>query len=572
MKLKVPLSVLVPTRNEEPNIRKCLESLEWANDVCVVDSNSRDRTADIARKMGARVFTFRWKGGQRKYSWSLQNVPWRHEWLLIVDADEEVTPGLREEIAAVVQSQTPQAGFLIRFHYYFLGRVMRHGDPLWKLILFRHRLARIEVRDVPEINSQMDVELHSYPILQGSLGRLRHPMIHRDLADLHHHFERHNTYSDGEALLRTRYCHRSLEREVRPRLLGTPVERRRFLKRLFLALPGKSWIYFFYSYVLRCGFLDGRPGFIYNVLKSFYWYQIGIKEYEIRQRALSAPAAENAGAPARERDAQKEFYREKVDPEEEITRPRCYPRPVQYLLDFKIRTAWEMLNGDAPARNASERVLVVCCGSGMESEMVARAGRRVIAIDLSHEAALRARERARRYGVVLDLVVGDASKLPFRDAAVEHVFVHDGLHHLPDAYQGAREMLRVASRAVLIAEPADAALTHLAIRLGISGRYEQAGNYVYRLQRKKLVEVFREAGAREWRFRRHLIYYQPWTYPIYRALERPLLFPLFHAGFHVLNFFFGRWGNSLRAVAWKAEATQASEAAASALHAVAGKR
>ena len=107
-------------------------------------------------------------------------------------------------------------------------------------------------------------------------------MIHHDFEDLHHHFERHNIYSDWEVLLRTRYRQRRVDREIQPRLLGSAVERRRFLKRLFLSLPGKPWIYFFYSYVLRGGFLDGRPGFVYNVLKAFYWYQISIKEYEVR--------------------------------------------------------------------------------------------------------------------------------------------------------------------------------------------------------------------------------------------------------------------------------------------------
>jgi SAM-dependent methyltransferase len=254
----------------------------------------------------------------------------------------------------------------------------------------------------------------------------------------------------------------------------------------------------------------------------------------------------------KQRDAQVHFYRESVDPEEEITRPRCYPRPVQYLLDFKISTAWGLLNGNScPAAGNPESVLVVCCGSGMESEMVARAGHRVVALDLSTDAVQRARERARRYGVSFDLVTGDAENLPFRSAAFDFVFVHDGLHHLPDAYRGVREMLRVARCAVILAEPADAALTRFSVKLGISGEYEDAGNYVYRLDRKKLIEVFRECGLDQWSFRRNLIYYQPWTFPFYRVFDRPPLFWLFRAAFHLSNLLIGRWGNSLRAVAWK---------------------
>ena len=252
-----------------------------------------------------------------------------------------------------------------------------------------------------------------------------------------------------------------------------------------------------------------------------------------------------------------EFYREAVNPEEEITRPRCYPLPVQFLLDYKIRTAWSLLrngrengNGRASAPT-DESVLVVCCGSGMEAEMVARTGRRVVALDISAEAVARARERAVRFGFPLDTVVGDAEHLPFPDNSFDYVFVHDGLHHLPDAYRGVREMFRVARRAVVIAEPADGALTHLSVRLGLSGVYEEAGNFVYRLDPEKLAAVFQELGASRWRMRRSLIYYQPWTFRFYRWLEPRPLAALFRAAFFAGNFAIGRWGNSLRSVAWK---------------------
>ena len=554
--MKTPVSILIPTKNEQENIGKCLDSVSWADEVWVVDSRSKDQTPNIARSLGANVVDFVWDGkGPRKRNWALQNLPWKHEWVLLLDADEEVTPELRDEISAVVRAENVQAGFLIRFHYYFLGRKLRHGDPLWKLCLVKHRRARFETIHVPDVTGY-DVELHEWVRVDGPIGRLRSALVHRDVEDLHHHFHRHNIYSDWEALLRTRYRHRNRAAEVQPKLFGSPVERRRFLKRLFLAFPGKPWIYFLYSYVLRGGFLDGREGFIYTVLKSFYWYQISVKEYEIRLRARLNPTPDDRQAGlAQEREAQIRFYRESIDPEEEITRPRCYPRPVQYLLDFKLQTAWQLLNGDAStARNAQEKTLVVCCGSGMEAEMVARTGQRVIALDLSLEAVCRAGERARRYGLQFDRVVGDAENLPFASGAVDFVFAHDGLHHLPDAYRGVREMLRVARRAVVIAEPADAALTRLSVKLGISGEYEEAGNYVCRLRPEKLIQVFRECGLHKWRFLRSLIYYQPWTFPLYRRFEKPPFFWLFRTCFYLSNLVFGRWGNSLRAVAWKAEA------------------
>ena len=280
--MSIPISVLIPAKNEEENIRKCLESVSWADEIYVVDSCSTDRTVEIAQSMGAKVFNFVWdRVGPRKLNWSLKNIAFRHEWLLVVDSDEEPSAALREEITTrVIQGKEAYAAYLIPYHYYFLGKLLKHGDPLVKLVLFRPRFAQYEHREVPEMDTY-DLEMHCHPIVDGKIGRLTSPMIHRDFDNLHHYFARHNTYSDWEALLRTRYIHRDLEKEIRPRLFGSTMERRRFFKRLFLSLPGKPWIYFFYSYVLRGGFLDGRPGFIYNVLKAIHWYQISIKEYEI---------------------------------------------------------------------------------------------------------------------------------------------------------------------------------------------------------------------------------------------------------------------------------------------------
>jgi hypothetical protein len=243
-----------------------------------------------------------------------------------------------------------------------------------------------------------------------------------------------------------------------------------------------------------------------------------------------------------------EYYADIESPEVEITRPRCYPRPVQFLLDFKLRSVTQMLNGVG----SGEQVLVACCGSGMDAEFLARErDMQVVGLDLSYEALLRAKERAKRYDVGYHLVVGDVEHLPFKNESFDLAFVHDGLHHLPDAYLGVREMLRMASRAVLVAEPADAPLTRLAVKLGLSGKYEEAGNYVYRLDQERLAAVFAKEGADRWAFRHHLIYYQPWTYRIYGLLEREPLFTLFRFAFYIVNLFLGQWGNSLKTIAWK---------------------
>src|SRR5262245_50348579 len=170
--MTVAISVLIPTKNEERNIRKCLESVAWADEVCVVDSCSTDCTVEIARRLGAKVISFSWDGkGPRKKNWALDHLPWKHEWVLVVDADEEVPSALRDEITTAVCRSSSYAAFLVPYHYYFLGRLLMHGAPLWKLVLFKHHLARFERMDVPEVTGY-DVELHEHPLVHGSIGRL----------------------------------------------------------------------------------------------------------------------------------------------------------------------------------------------------------------------------------------------------------------------------------------------------------------------------------------------------------------------------------------------------------------
>ncbi|MBV8361655.1 MAG: glycosyltransferase family 2 protein [Deltaproteobacteria bacterium] len=291
-----PLSILIPTKNEEQNIAKCLSSVAWADEIYVVDSSSSDRTSEIAARMGAKVVDFHWDGvGPRKKNWALEHLPWKHDWVMVVDADEEATPALAREVTALVNSDSQYSGFRAPYLYYFLGRFLRHGEPICKLILFKHQLTRFEKMDVPEVTGY-DVELHEHPLVNGAVGHLSSYMLHRDFHNMHRYIQRHNIYSDWEALLRTRYRARAAEGEIRPRMFGSALERRRYLKRLFLSTPGKPLLYFLYSYVLRAGFLDGRQGFAFSVLKAIYYYHISIKEYEIQLRESGYLNPENRQA------------------------------------------------------------------------------------------------------------------------------------------------------------------------------------------------------------------------------------------------------------------------------------
>lgn len=247
------------------------------------------------------------------------------------------------------------------------------------------------------------------------------------------------------------------------------------------------------------------------------------------------------------RDRQVQYYREAVNAEFEITRPRGAGRLYQYFMEFKIAKALRRLGIGLRGR----RVLNVCCGSGMDLEFVAREGAVAIGLDLSLDAVRRARERAKRHGFPVLGVVGDAENLPFQTGAVSLGVVHDGLHHLTEPHRAIRELVRVSTDGVLLVEPANAAITRLAVALGVSGDYEDAGNYVYRLTRAELVSLFRSLNIHSVKIRRYLMYYHHEPRSYYRVFDHALPFRIFQALFLATNALVGRWGNKLMCIALK---------------------
>ena len=188
--VKAPVSVLVPTMDEELNLPECLDSIAWADEVFVVDSFSQDRTVEIARARGAHAVQHPFETYARQKNWALDTVPLRHEWVLILDADERVTPELRAEIESLLAGGPACAGFYVNRRLIFLGRWIRHAGwyPSWNLRLFQHRLGRYEDRPV-----------HEHVVLEGRVGYLRHDLLHLDRRPLEAFIARHNRYSTLEA-------------------------------------------------------------------------------------------------------------------------------------------------------------------------------------------------------------------------------------------------------------------------------------------------------------------------------------------------------------------------------------
>jgi glycosyltransferase involved in cell wall biosynthesis len=270
-----PLSVLLPVRDEELNLRAALESVRWADELWVVDSHSNDRTAEIAREYTDRVVQFDYRGrGAKKKNWALDTLPFANEWVLILDADERITPALADEIRAAVASDAADGYYLDR-EYVFMGRSLRSFRPDWNLRLFRHRLGRYELL-ATEAPGTGDNEVHEHVVLRGRAGRLRSPLRHEDRRPLRAWVENHNRYSDWET-----HVYRQLRSEpfgVGALLSGGPGRwRHNGLKRLWVRLPCRPLARFVAFYLLRRGFLDGRAGFRYGVLMAFYEYLIGLK-------------------------------------------------------------------------------------------------------------------------------------------------------------------------------------------------------------------------------------------------------------------------------------------------------
>jgi glycosyltransferase involved in cell wall biosynthesis len=284
--LPYSVSVLIPAKNEEANLAACLETLQRADEVFVVDSQSSDRSVEIAKSYEATVVQFHFNGRwPKKKNWSLENLPFRNEWVLIVDCDERIPPELWDEIALVIQNPDYD-GYYLNRKVFFLGKWIRYGGkyPDWNLRLFKHKQGRYENLNTEEIRNTGDNEVHEHVILEGSVGYLKNDMLHIDFRDIYHWLERHNRYSNWEARVYLNLLNgKDDSGTIGANLFGDAVQRKRFLKKLWVRLPFKPTLRFILFYIIRLGFLDGKAGYIYGRLLSQYEYQIGVKLYELRK-------------------------------------------------------------------------------------------------------------------------------------------------------------------------------------------------------------------------------------------------------------------------------------------------
>ncbi|PYN61615.1 MAG: glycosyltransferase family 2 protein [Candidatus Rokuibacteriota bacterium] len=241
------ISVVVVTLNEEERLRGCLESAAWADEVIVVDAESADKTVQVAREFTDRVFVQPWPGFAAQKNFGLEQAT--GEWVLSLDADEEVSPELRDEIRAALATATPCAGYRIPRRNIMWGRFMRHGGlyPDWQLRLFRRGRGRFVERAVHE-----SVEV------TGEVERLGAPLVHRSYRDISDFLTRADRYSTLAAEDWVRSGRRPRTRDLILRPAG------RFLS----------------MYVVHGGFRDGWRGFLLAVLYAYYVFIRSAKVWE----------------------------------------------------------------------------------------------------------------------------------------------------------------------------------------------------------------------------------------------------------------------------------------------------
>jgi glycosyltransferase involved in cell wall biosynthesis len=277
---KLPVSVIVATRNEEKNLPRCLEALREVGEVYVIDSESTDSTAEIARSYGAKVVQFHYQGGwPKKRQWAIENLPFAFDWIFLVDADEALTPELANEIRRAIQNPEIN-GYYISLKMYFLGRLLRHGGAgFWKLPLFRRAKGGYECRLKYQDSSMADMEIHEHIVVEGATARLQNPLEHHNVESLSRYIQKHDEYSNWEAKVWVE----GDAKDLTPAFFGTQAQRRRWWKTKFLRLPGSPLWFFLFKYVLNLGFLDGVPGLIYCGFQAVQVFHVKAKIYEMQR-------------------------------------------------------------------------------------------------------------------------------------------------------------------------------------------------------------------------------------------------------------------------------------------------
>ncbi len=270
------ISVLILTRNEEQDLSGCLDSVAWSDDVWVFDSYSDDRTVEIAQAAGAHLVQRRFDTYAAQRNAAFDTVPFQHEWIFLLDADERLSAPLFAELRqAIADAPVSVAGFRLRRRDHFLGRWLKHAQTTpFYIRLVRRGRARYE-RDVNEVL-----------VLDGEARDLAGAFDHYPFSKgLTHWIAKHNSYSSGEAKI---VLEQSFVADAswKTALFAKDFNRKHSARKaLFYQMPGRPLVRWAYLMFYRRGILDGRAGFVYSTLQAIYEYFIVLKTRELREAA-----------------------------------------------------------------------------------------------------------------------------------------------------------------------------------------------------------------------------------------------------------------------------------------------
>jgi len=272
------VSILILTLNEEMNLPRCLESLKWCDEVVVLDSYSSDQTASIAASHNVRFVQRAFDDYANQRNYGLNEIEYKHEWILMVDADEVVPQNLAEEIGSLTDDNTNVAIYRMCRKDFFMGKWIKHssGYPTWFGRLVRKGKVRVE-RAINE-------EYHTSGETGYLRGHLAHYPFNKGFQDW---LNKHNRYSTMEAQYLV--SEGGTKRELSGLFRRDPVKRRKAIKDLVYSIPARPVLMFCGLYFLRLGFLDGGAGLRFCILRSFYEYMIDCKIKEIRLRDNGLP-------------------------------------------------------------------------------------------------------------------------------------------------------------------------------------------------------------------------------------------------------------------------------------------
>lgn len=267
-------TVVILSFNSSETIGDTISSVRpLSDDIFIVDSGSTDNTVEIAKREGAQVLYHPFENYGLQRNWAIDNIAGKYSWQLHLDADEQVTAALREEIASIPEDAT-FSGFLLPRYLKFMGRLLRHNlAPTFHMRLFRAGTTRCEIRHYDQ-----------HFICSGPTSTLQGAMIDDIRMPLTEWTRRHNQWSDAEV---KELLEGSKEGRVQGKLSGNSIERKRYLRARYNGLPlfVRPFLLFIYRYFFRLGFLDGKEGLVFCVLQAFWFrFLVDAKIMEATQR------------------------------------------------------------------------------------------------------------------------------------------------------------------------------------------------------------------------------------------------------------------------------------------------